>query len=398
MSPQDIVLKRWGKMLLGIFFSLIFFGLIFFVTFASFLVDKNMNAVEPHEEYYVTARAESLHKNMIIMDWHSDTLLWDRSLLTRNDYGHVDMPRLMEGNVSFQMFTTVTKSPSGQNLHENSDASDRITPLIIAQLWPPKTWNSLLERALYQAKKLSQFAEASDGEIVFIKNRRQFTKVLEARSRGKAILGALLGTEGAHTLEGKLSNIDKMYKAGFRMMGITHFFDNELGGSLHGTKKGGLTKFGHKAVRRMIRKNMIIDLAHASEAVVRDVLAIPDAAVVVSHTGLRGTCDSPRNLPDDLIKQIAAKGGIIGIGFWDKAVCDVSPIGIAKTILYGIELVGADHIALGSDWDGTITAAITPDELQIITQILMTAGVPAADISKIMGMNSVNFLMQNLPD
>ncbi|NWM25157.1 peptidase M19, partial [Escherichia coli] len=80
----------------------------------------------------------------------------------------------------------------------------------------------------------------------------------------------------------------------------THFFDNELGGSLHGTSQAGLTPFGREVVEGLVARNMVIDLAHASPAIVREVLAIPGARPILSHTGIRSACDTPRNLPDDL--------------------------------------------------------------------------------------------------
>lgn len=221
--------------------------------------------------------------------------------------------------------------------------------------------------------------------------------MLKARSQGDPIVGAMLGTEGAHPLQGDIHNIDRLYDAGFRMIGLTHFFDNDVGGSLHGVKKGGLTKFGKQAVARMIKKGIIIDLAHASQNVVEDVLAMRGATIVVSHTGMKGACGSARNLPDDLMKRIAQKGGLIGIGFWKGAICQANPIGIAKSIIYGIQLVGADHIVLGSDWDGAVTA-LSADEINVITQTLISAGISYRDITKVMGQNSINFLMRHLPN
>ncbi len=137
------------------------------------------------------------------------------------------------------------------------------------------------------------------GQLVFIKTKSDLENLMQARKNGKNNVGALLGAEGAHPLEGRLLNIDELYKAGFRMIGLTHFFDNALAGSLHGTSKAGLSKFGRTAVKRLHKKGIIIDLAHASEKAAWEVLEMTDGPLVVSHTGLKGTCDSPRNFPDD---------------------------------------------------------------------------------------------------
>jgi membrane dipeptidase len=97
----------------------------------------------PHSPYRVSKEARELHKTLVIGDWHSDSTLWNRNLLERADRGHVDIPRMREGNQAVQMFTSVTKSPDGQNYDQNSsDARDNITSLVLLQAWPPATWTT----------------------------------------------------------------------------------------------------------------------------------------------------------------------------------------------------------------------------------------------------------------
>lgn len=362
------------------------------------MADRSMNKQVDHRPYRLSADSETFHRSLLVMDWHADTLLWNRSLLARHDYGHVDLPRLREGNMGLQMFTTVTKTPRGQNLNANDASSDNITLLAVGQGWPVRTWNSLLERALYQAEKLNDAVNRSGGAMMWVRTQAELAAFLEARDTAKRLapVGALLGTEGAHPLEGKIANIDRLYDAGFRMVGLLHFFDNRLGGSLHGEAKGGLTDFGRQVVRRLEEKEIIIDLAHSSEQVAWDTLEIAARPTVVSHTGFRGHCDTPRNFPDDLMQAIAAKGGLIAVGFWDSAACGDTPDDIAASIAYGITLVGADHIALGSDWDGTVKA-ITASDIGAITEALVTRGISEDSIRKVMGGNSVRFLSEWLP-
>lgn len=386
---MKINIKKLGVVSL----SVIVVGLVAARLIGPSLVEDSLNPRITIDHSQITPEAKSLHSTLTIMDWHADSLLWDRDLLSEAERGKVDLPRLQKGNFSLQMLTTVTKSPEGQNYVENDAGSDTITKLAILQGWPVKSWSSLLERALYQADKLANFVDESEGRLSFIKSATDLEKQQQSP---KPNIGLLLGTEGAHPLEGKLSNIDTMFEAGFRMFGLTHFFDNELGGSLHGTSEAGLTDFGRAAVKRMDELEIIIDLAHASERMAIDVLELSSRPQVVSHTGLKGACNTPRNYPDDLMKAIAEKGGLIAIGFWDAAVCDASPMGIAKVIQYGILLVGADHIALGSDWDGAVKT-IAADDIIAVTDALIKLGVSEADIRKVMGENSVNFLARWLP-
>lgn len=257
-------------------------------------------------------RARALHARLFIADLHDDALLWSRDLLRRHDYGHTDLPRLQEGRVALQVFSTVTKTPRGINFERNGADTDNITPLAMAQRWPPRTWNSLLERALYQGEKLRDAAAASGGRMQVVRTRADLQALVAAGGAGGGRLAALLATEGLHPLEGRLENIDRLYDAGFRTMaGLTHFFDNEVGGSAHGLEKGGLTPFGRAVVRRLEEKKILVDLAHASPRVVDEVLTMATRPLVVSHTGVQGTCPGPRDLSDAHLRRIAAAlGGV----------------------------------------------------------------------------------------
>ncbi len=387
------------KRLLGGLVLLAFAGLAVFLIFAPALVEKGMNVVTDHDPYPVSDAARELHRSLIIGDWHADSLLWNRDLLKRADYGHVDIPRLAEGNVALQMFTTVTKSPAGLNYDENAaDARDQITLLAMGQLWPRRTWNSLTERARYQSQRLHEFAARAPDQLRIIRSRSDLEAVLAARQSGSRLIGALIGAEGGHALDKDQANLARLFDAGFRLMGLQHFFDNALGGSLHGQSNAGLTEFGISVVEEMVTRKMIIDLAHSSPAVAWDVLEMVNVPVVVSHTGIHGHCQTKRNFPDDLMQAIAANGGLIAIGYWEEVTCDASPKGVAKAIQAAIALLGADHVALGSDYDGTITTSFDTSELAALTDALLKEGVSEEDIAKVMGGNMVAFLRNALPD
>lgn len=188
------------------------------------------------------------------------------------------------------------------------------------------------------------------------------------------------------------------HRRGPRIVGLTQFFDNELGGSLHGVSGEGLTDFGRAVVRRADALGMIVDVAHASPRMVSDVLAQSDAPVILSHGGVRGMCDTPRNLPDALMREIARKGGLVGIGFRDAAVCDTTPAGIVKAIRYAIDLLGVEHVALGSDFDGAVTVRLDAGELAVLTHEMLEAGFSEKEIRLVMGGNVRRFLLEHLPD
>jgi microsomal dipeptidase-like Zn-dependent dipeptidase len=299
--------------------------------------------------------------------------------------------------VALQVFSTVTKTPKNMNFDRNPSDTDNITMLVMAQRWPQRTWGSLLERALYQSEKLHTAAAASEGQLRIVRTQADLAAVLQAQNPTRGLLAAVLATEGLHPLEGKLENVDKLYDAGFRITGLTHFFDNELGGSAHGWDKGGLTPLGRQVVKRLEDKRMLVDLAHASPRVIDDVLAMATRPVVVSHTGVQGTCPGPRNLSDAHLKGIAAKGGVIGIAYFHGAVCDLTVAGIVRAIRHAVGLVGVKHVALGSDFDGAIRVAFDTTGLVLITQGLLEAGFSEADITDLMGGNIRRVLLENLP-
>jgi microsomal dipeptidase-like Zn-dependent dipeptidase len=360
-------------------------------------VEKRMNVALAPPPYRAAARAEQLHRTLTVADLHADSLLWDRDLLARGSRGHVDVPRLIEGNVAIQAFTVVTKVPRGLNIERNDDSTDTITWLTIAQRWPPRTWTSLTQRALYQARKLHRTAERSGGKLVILRTAGDLDAFLARRQTGRNLVAGLLGIEGAHALDGDLANLDVLFAAGFRMMAPTHFFDTDIGGSAHGVKKSGLTEMGREMIHRMEAKGMILDLAHASPQVLDEALARATRPLVVSHSGVKGTCNNRRNLSDEHLRGIARTGGVVGIGYWETAVCGRDARAIARAIRYTADLIGVEHVALGSDFDGAIPAPFDTTGLGQITEALLEAGFSEAQIRFIMGENVVRVLRQTLP-
>ena len=361
-------------------------------------VDRNANQVLGDRGRAPTPKTRALHEQLIVGDLHADSALWGKELLSRNDWGQVDLPRLVEGGAALQMFTTVTKSPKGQNYEQNaSDTADNITLLALAQRWPAAAYDSLFARAMVQAGRVQAAAEHSP-QLTLITTQAELRELLARRSRGDSIVGALLGTEGSHALDGRLDNIGSLFAAGFRMMGLHHFFDNRLGGSLHGESQAGLTPFGEQAVRAMQDKGIMIDVAHSSEATVRDTLRVTGGdALIVSHTGFNGHCPSPRNISDETMALITEAGGLIGVGFWADVTCGEGIDAIASAIRYGVERFGVDHIALGSDWDGSVTTPIDASQLPYLTQALLDAGLTQTEVRAVMGGNMARFFAQHLP-
>ncbi len=363
------------------------------------VAERGMNRVIPHDPWPVSAAARALHDRLTVGDWHCDSLLWNRDLTRRGRRGHVDIPRLIDGNVALQVFTTVTKVPAGRNVDENLERNrDRITLLAVAQLWPVRSWGSLLERGLHQAARLHRFAARAPRRLRVIRSRGDLERLLADRAAGAKVVGGILGAEGAHVCEGRLASLDRLWDAGFRLIGLHHFLDNEAGGSLHGASHGGLTDHGRALVQALVARGFIIDLTHSSVQTARDVLAMTDVPLVVSHTGICSHCRSPRNFPDDLMVEIMARGGVAGIGYWQEVIGDPSPAGIAAAVKAAITLLGEDAVSLGSDFDGAVPEPFDVSELPAVTHALMAAGLTEAQIAKVMGTNMLRVLRRMLPE
>ncbi len=349
--------------------------------------DKSSNSILHQGPYPVSDKTRKFHEKVFVADLHADSLLWSRNLTNRNRYGHVDLPRLLEGGVDLQVFSAVSKVPRSLNYYANRSDSDILSLLFMVSLRPPSTWFSSKHRALAQASELKQATDISP--FKFVLNKKDLTRESNR---------VLLALEGMHVLEGAENVLDEFFQAGFRMMGLVHFFDNEVAGSAHGVEKYGLTNLGRSIIPQLESRGITVDLAHASPRSIAETLKLAKKPVVVSHGGVQGTCPGPRNLSDSQLKGIAENGGVIGIGFWKGAVCDASMDGIIRAILYAVKIAGIDHVGLGSDFDGHVSTPFDVTGLPMLTESLLASGLTEEDVRKVLGLNVRRVLAENLPE
>lgn len=341
--------------------------------------------------------AHGRHASLLVADMHADSLLWDRDLSERGTWGHIDLPRMREGNLRLQGFTVVTKVPSGMSYESNTGDSDSITALMFGQLRPVATWSSLEARAIDQAAALTGL-EAADPKFTIIRTKSDLAAFVDAQASDPEAVAGWLGIEGAHCLEGDLEAVDRLFAAGYRMIAPTHFFDNEVGGSAHGVDKGGLTEFGRKVIARQEALGIAVDVSHGSAELIDDVLEVSTKPVLNSHTGVKGSCDSPRNLTDEQLRGIAKSGGVVGIAFFEEAVCGRTVDDIVKAIQHAVKVAGIDHVGFGSDFDGAVGTPFDATQIGRLTEALREAGFDDTEVAKIAGGNVVRALGQTLPD
>ena len=359
--------------------------------------ERRLNPVADPGPYLVPPAAADLHEHLTIVDLHGDTLLLGRDLLLRGSRGHVDLPRLVEGNVAIQVFGVATKVPRHLNIERNDDRTDDITLVALGLGWPRATWRSRLARAEHLAGRLAAFAAASSGRLTVVRSAADLAGFRERRATVPGIVAGLLAIEGAHALDDDLANLERLDAAGYRMVGLTHFFDHGFAGSAHGIAKGGLTPAGRDLVAELERRRMIVDVAHASAATIDDVLAVATRPVVASHTGVRAVADNARNLSDEQLRGIAATGGLVGIGFWPTASGGEDAASIARSIAHAVAVIGADHVGLGSDFDGAVPVPFDASGMALLTAALLAEGLDEATIAAVMGGSAVRLLQASLP-
>jgi membrane dipeptidase len=359
--------------------------------------ERRLNAVADPGPYAVPPGAAALHARLTVVDLHADTLLFGRDLLVRGARGHVDVPRLVAGNVALQVFAVATKVPRKLNIERNDDRTDDVTLVALALGWPRTTWRSRLARAEHQAARLARSAAESGGRLTLVRTAADLEAFLARRVTDPGIVAGLLAIEGAHALEDDLANLEHLDAGGYRMVGLAHFFDNAFAGSAHGLVKGGLTGAGRELVAELERRRMIVDVAHASAATIDDVLAIATRPVVASHTGVRAVADNQRNLTDDQLRGIAATGGMVGIGFWPTACGGDDAASIARSIAHAVSIVGAEHVGLGSDFDGAVPTPFDASGLGLLTAALLDEGLDEPTIAAVMGGSAVRLLREALP-
>lgn len=306
----------------------------------------------------------------VLVDLHTDALYEHirgrKDITQRSDKGHLDFPRMKEGGVNGQVFA-VWVSPTELKPDEYCDF------------------------ALKGADTFDDVCARCSDVVAPVRTPAEFR---QATATGR--IAAVLGVEGGHALEGRLENLDRFFERGVRVLTVTWCNSNDLGDSSGDDNKphNGLSKLGRQAVRRMNELGMIVDVSHSADKTVFDILAASLSPVIASHSGIRARRDFNRNLTDEQVRAIAAHGGVIGIVFLPYFLRDPEEKASIEDVLDCIDhvcqIVGPDHAALGSDFDGFEAALPGLEDVTKMGAIeggLRQRRFPEGDIAKILGLN-----------
>jgi len=368
----------------------------------------------------ISERARKLHFSSLVIDTHDDTTqrFFDPGfdLGARNVLGSIDIPRMKEGGLGAIFFS----------------------------IWIPSkiTGQEAVKHALAQIDTVHEQVRKHSSDLVLVTTAEG---IREAHKRGK--IGALIGVEGGHMIASDLGVLRRYAALGARYMTLTHSGNAEWADSSTAKPEhNGLSEFGKDVVREMNRLGMIVDVSHVSDKTFTDVLDVSKAPVFASHSDCRAICDAPRNMTDDMIRALAAKGGVIQINYhvgflsqefrnaerahpeWDKAIaleiqkrcgdregCQliegdrvtreyvlrgdlprVEWTKIIEHIDHAVKIAGIEHVGLGSDFDGANMPFGMEDATKLprITNALLEKGYSEGDVKKILGENTLRVMAE----
>jgi len=343
--------------------------------------------------YAVSPVARRLHDTLLIADLHIDSAVHLVDFSKSQPYGHVGRDRLLAGGMSLMTLSLPTEVTIDPWRIVNGMA---IGGIVNGQ--PYDTWFSNFNRGRYFIAHVDDIVARNPDRMFIIRDQADLRRLVRSWAPGgDRKLGIVLSVEGIHILDNDLGNMRQLLDSGVRMIALTHGFDNEAAGSNTGTERGGLTDYGHEVLQMIDDNDVILDLAHLSEQAANEALDSVSKPVVISHTGVRGTCDKPRNVSDDIIRRVGENGGIIGVGLFSIVLCGDDPDSIVRAMNHIRDLVGIEHIAIGSDYDGAVTVIFDVGGLPLLTDALLANGYAPEEIRMIMGGNTLRILSQVLP-
>jgi membrane dipeptidase len=344
----------------------------------------------------VSAEAAALHASVPVVDLLLGSAIMRPRFLSRRRRGHADLPRLREGGVDMVGLSIATRHP---DLRGTSS-----TPFFWSQGLPRSVLGS--DMAIVEAliDRVEGWAVESKGRLRIVLRREE----LDLVGPGAGWLGAFLGVQGGHVLEGDLSNLERLHERGVRMLALAHVMDNALVGSNTGAGRGGLSGLGREVIAECERLGILVDLAHMSNAGIRDSVPLLTRPFVLSHTGFtelageesrrRRYSPGTRNLPTDEARLVAEAGGVIGLTLstWLLGGDDLDAVGRAFDL--ALDIAGPENVAIGSDMDGGLRMVVDAAGMPALTDELLRRGHDPGTVAAVMGGNALTVLKQVFQD
>ena len=351
------------------------------------VADRLLNGTVLRRPVPVRPDVAAFHASITVVDLLVGTPLFRRTFLERIDHGHVDLPRAREGGLDLVAFSVATRFPDLRGTLSG--------PHFMALGVPAARLRDDLAMAEAFLDRIDGWVAASGGRLAWWDP----AEVLPTADDG---IRCIAGVQGGQVLGGDLRRIERLRARGVRMLALAHVMDTPLAGSGSGRTAGGLTGLGREAIAEMERVGVIVDLAHASVAAVREALPLLGRPFAVSHTGFtalagrrsrwRRYSPATRNLPDDVVRDAAAAGGLVGLTLATDLIGGTTMAAVVRAFVHAVELVGPEHVAIGSDFDGALRMPFDVTGLPALTGALLDVGLSRAAVTAIMGGNALRLL------
>lgn len=340
--------------------------------------------------------ALELHRSTPVVDLVVGTALFRPTLIEPARSGHVDLPRLRAGGVDIIGLTIATRFP---------DLRGSLSRFHFRSLGaPPSAMSSNMALGRWLIERIHGWCAASDGRLRLLATETD----LRACLAGDGPIGVFIGVQGAHILDGRLDGLEQLRSLGVRMVAPAHVMDNGYVGSGTGRQRGGLSPAGRELIAELERQRLIVDLAHMSVAGIEQVLGTVSRPPVLSHTGLtaqagagsrwRRYSPATRNVPDWVVREVAAAGGVTGIVLASRLLGGDTVSAATASLVRAVDLAGPAGVAIGSDMDGGLRMVVDAAGLPRLTDGLLTAGIGPDVVRGVLGRNALRLLRSALPD
>lgn len=328
-------------------------------------------------------RTCDLHQRVLTLDTHCDTPMFFPQGV---DFGSRD-PRILV------------------DLHKMSEGHQDAT-IMVCYLPQPQQDETFSSKVDFEVNGPTEYADLIFGKIeAIVEQNKQYLAIARTpadlyanKQQGRKSI--MLGIENGLALDGHLDRLQHFAQRGIVYMTLCHNGDNDICDSARGNHThNGISSFGQQVVREMNRLGILVDLSHAGEKSFYDALELSSQPIVCSHSSCRALCDHPRNLTDDQMRALAAKGGVMQITMYNGFLVkdgEATVLDALRHLEHAIEVMGIDHVGIGTDFDGDggVRGMANSSELLNFTRLLLARGYSEQDIEKIWGGNFLRVMTQ----
>jgi microsomal dipeptidase-like Zn-dependent dipeptidase len=336
----------------------------------------------------------AFHESIPVTDLLVGTAIMRTDFLSRRRFGHVDIARAADGGLDLMGLSIATRLPdlrgtlSGPFFWSQGLRPDQLSS-------PFATANALLDR-------IDSWIASSSARLRLLRSRVDLEEVGSTPARF-----AFIGAQGGHVLDGDIANLERLVDRGVRMLALAHVMDNDLAGSGTGKRRYGLTDYGRDVIAECQRLGVLVDLAHMSDAGIRDCLPLLRPPFVLSHTGFRelsgrtsrwrNYSPATRNVSLDLAREVASAGGVVGVTLSTLLLGAETLDAFGREVELALEACRPESVAIGSDMDGALRMLVDAGGFPLLTAELLRRGIARETVELVMGRNAMRVLREVLP-